>query len=127
MKPRKAPGTDNFYPEFFMRPHDLYLTWLTTLFSTCLSRKKVLKIWKFSKIVAILKPNKFANKPKSYRPISLLCILFKLFERLIYNGIQHMAEKIFPHEHVGFRHGRGTVDQVALMTNGHSLASWTYS
>ena len=71
------------------------------------------KIWKFSKIVAILNP----NKPKSYRPISLLCIPFKLFERLIYNRIQHIVEKNFPHEQAGFRHGIGTVDQVALMTN----------
>ena len=117
MKPAKAPRFDNLYPEFFMHLHDLCLTWFITLFSTCLSRKKVPKIWKLSMIVAVLKRNKSANEPKSYRPISLLCIPFKLFEKLIYNRIHHIIKKILPHEQAGFRHGKGTVDQVALMTN----------
>ena len=69
------------------------------------------------KVLAILKPNKSTNKQKSYRWISLLCIPFKHFKRLIYNRIQHIVKKNFPHKLAGFRHGRGNVDQVTLMTN----------
>ena len=64
MKPGKAPGPNNLNPEFFIHLHDLCLTWLITLFSTCLSRKKVPEIWKFSKTVAISKPNIPVNEPK---------------------------------------------------------------
>ena len=93
------------------------LTWLTTLFSTCLSRKKVPKLWNVQKLLLSLKPNKPANEPKSYKPMGLLFIPFKLFERLICNRIQDIVEKNFPHEQEGFRHGKSTVDQVALMKN----------
>ena len=75
MKPEKAPGPDDLQSECFMHLHTLCLTWLVKLFSTYLGRKKVRKIWKFLKIVAILKLNKPTNELKSYRAISLLCIL----------------------------------------------------
>ena len=75
MKPQKAPGLDDLQSECFMHLHNLCLTWLTKLFSTYLGRKKVREVWKFLKLVAILKPNKHANELKSYRAISLLYIL----------------------------------------------------
>ena len=65
MKQEKVPGPDKLHPEFFMHLYNLCLTWLTTQFSICLSLKNVPKIWTFLKNVAILKPNKPANKPKS--------------------------------------------------------------
>ena len=46
-----------------------------------------------------------------------MCIPFKLFERLIYNRIQHLFEKILSHIQAEFKHGRGTVDQVVGKTN----------
>ena len=48
----------------------------------------------------------------------MLCIPFKLFKRLIYNRIQNNIKKLLLLEQTGFRHGRGTVELVALMTNG---------
>ena len=82
MKPGKDPGPDNLQPEFFCAPAQSVLHMLTTLLSKCLCRKKIPKIWKFLKIVAILKPNEPANKPKIYRlKKRLLCVPFKLFER----------------------------------------------
>ena len=67
-------------------------------------------------MVAIAKPNKPLNDAKSYRPISLLCISYKILERLIYTRIEPVIDLLLPREQAGFRRGRSTVDQVALMT-----------
>jgi len=70
----------------------------------------------FALIVAIPKPEKPLGDPKSYRPISLLCVLFKILERLIYIRVDPIIDPLLPREQAGFRHGRSTVDQVTLLT-----------
>jgi len=70
------------------------------------------KIWRRALVVAIPKPEKPLGDPKSYRPISLLCVPFKSLERLIYARV----DPLLPREQAGFRHGRSTVDQVTLLT-----------
>ena len=67
-------------------------------------------------MVAIPKPNKPLNDAKSYRPISLLCIPFKILERVIYTRIKPLIGPLLPREQAGFRRGRSTVNQVVLMT-----------
>jgi len=64
-----------------------------------------------AKVVAVLKPNKPANVPNSCRPINLLCVAYKLFERLIYNRIKPIIESVHPDEQAGFRPNRCTLDQ----------------
>jgi len=53
---------------------------------------------------------------KSYRPISLLCVPFKILERLIYNSVEPIVDLLLPQEQAGFQHGRSAVDQVTLLT-----------
>ena len=77
---------------------------------------KIPKIWRRALIVAIPKPEKPLGGPKSYRPISLLCFPFKIFEKLIYTHVDQIIEPLLPQVQAGFRHGRSTVDQVTLLT-----------
>ena len=65
-------------------------------------------------MVAILKPKKLPKNP--YRPISLLCIPFKILERLIYTRIEPIVDPLLPRQQAGFQHGRSTLDQVTLLT-----------
>ena len=67
-------------------------------------------------MVAILKPTKPLGDPKSYRPISLLCVTYKIFERLIYARVEPLIDPMLPEEQAGFRRGKSTVDQVVLLT-----------
>jgi len=55
--------------------------------------------------------------PKSYRPISLLCVPFKILERLIYARVEPIIDPMLPQEQAGFQHGRSAVDQVTLLTH----------
>ena len=54
--------------------------------------------------------------PKSYRPISLLCVPYKILERLIYARVEPLIDPLLPKERNGFRRGKSTVDQVVLLT-----------
>ena len=67
-------------------------------------------------MVANPKPGKPVGDPKSYRPISLHCILYKILERLIYARVEPLINPLLTKEQAGFRRGKSTVDQVVPLT-----------
>ena len=85
-------------------------SWLRDFISSCLRRLKIPKIWKR------LWSRKPVGDPKSYRPISLLCVPYKILERLIYARVEPLIDPLLPKEQAGFRRGKSTVDQVVLLT-----------
>jgi len=66
--------------------------------------------------VALLKPAKDPELASSYRPISLLCHLYKLYERMILGRMEKIVEsKLIPHQ-AGFRPGKSCTGQVLALT-----------
>ena len=118
----KAPGPDNMHAEFLLHAGDHAKEWLRKFCNKCLQTCKLPRIWRMATVIAILKPNKPKDDPKSYRPISLLCIPYKIVERLIYNRISPVIDPQLPQEQAGFRPGRSTLDQVAKLTSDIELA-----
>ena len=115
-KPGKAPGADSTYPELILHAGAALKSWLYGFLSSCLRRLQIPKIWKIVWAVAIPKPMKHAEDPTSYRPISLLCVLYKILDRLIRTRVKPIIDPQLPREQAGFRHGRSTVDQTVLLT-----------
>ena len=77
----KAPGLDDIQSfqmelikQFGPKAHD----WLLRFFNNYTETKKIPKLWRQAKVVALLKPGKDPSVAKSYRPISLLCHTYKL-------------------------------------------------
>ena len=66
-------------------------------------------------MIALPKPNKPSDDPKGYRPISLLCVPFKLLECLILARLTPVIDPQLPKEQAGLRSGRSTTDQVTLL------------
>ena len=66
--------------------------------------------------MAIPKPKKPVEDPKSYRFISLLRIPCKILERLLHACVKAIVDPLLPREQTGFRWGRSTVDQTVLRT-----------
>ena len=116
LKPSKALGPDSICSELIIHAGSALKSWLRDFFSSCLLRLKIPKIWRRALVVAILKPTKPVGDPKSYRPISLLCISYEILERLIYDRVEPLIDPLHPKEQAGFRHGKSTVDQVVLLT-----------
>jgi hypothetical protein len=62
-------------------------------------------------IVPIHKPGKQANSPTSYRPISLLPTISKLYERILLNRIKPFLH-IIPKYQLGFQTQHSTCHQI---------------
>ena len=116
LKPGKAPGPDSICPELILHARAALKSWLRDFLSSCLHRFKISKIWRRALVVAIPKPAKPMGDPKSYRPISLLCVLYKILERLIYTCVEPLIDPLLPKEQAGFQRGKSTIDQVVLLT-----------
>ena len=116
LKPGKAPGPDSICPELIIHAGTALKSWLRGFLSSCLRPLKIPKVWRRALVVAIPKPKKPVEEPKSYRPISLLCVPYKILEQLIYARIEPIVDPLLPGEQAGFRHSKSTVDQVVLLT-----------
>ena len=66
--------------------------------------------------MTIPKPKKPVEDPKSYCPISLLCVSYKILERLIHARVEPIVDPLPSRKQAGFRRGRSTVDQTLLLT-----------
>ena len=82
--------------------------------SSCLRQLKVSKIWRRALVVAIPKPKKPKEDPKTYRPISLLCVPYKI--RFFHIRVEPIIDPQLRREQAAFRRGRSTVDQTILLT-----------
>ena len=116
LKPVKAPGPDSICPELILHAGAALKSWLRDFISSCLRRLKIPKIWKRALVIAIPKPGKPVGDPKSYRPISLVCVPYNILERLIYARVEPLIDPLLPKEQAGFRRGKSTVDQIVLLT-----------
>ena len=116
LKPGKAPRPDSIRPELILHAGAALKSWLRDFLSSCLRRLKIPKIWRRVLVVAIPKPGKPVGGPKSYRPISLLCVPYKMLERLICARVEPLIDPLLPKEQAGFQRGKSTVDQVVLLT-----------
>ena len=103
-------------PELILHAGAALKSWLRDFISSCLCQLKIPKIWRRVLVVAIPKPAKLVGDPKSYQPISLLCVSYKILERVIYTCVEPLIDPLLPKGQAGFRHRKLTVDQVVLLT-----------
>ena len=115
LKPGKAPGPDSICSELILHAGAALKSWLCDFLSSCLRQLKITKIWRRA-LVTISKPAKPMGDPKSYRPISLLCVPYKILERLIYARVEPLIDPLLSKEQAGFRRRKSTIDQVVLLT-----------
>ena len=105
LKNNKAAGRDDVLVEQLKHFGQKANKWSHTMLNVCFTGNKVSKIWRQSKIITILQPWKDSAIPKNYRPISLLCHTYKLYERIILNRISPVVEQRLIKEQAGFRTG----------------------
>ena len=101
-KPGKAPGPDSICPELIIHAGAALKSWLRDFLSSCLRRCKIFKICRRALVVAIPKPMKPVGDPKSYRPISLICVSYKIPERFIYARVDPLINLVLPKKQDGF-------------------------
>lgn len=118
LKIKKAPGRDNV-PNAALKnlPHE-GIRALREIFNAALERSYFPHEWKQAAIVMIHKPNKPKNKTDSYRPISLLSGLSKVYERVIQSRLLSDTEdkNVIPDFQFGFKREHATTQQLLRIT-----------
>jgi len=112
MKEGKAPGIDEIQAEIIKHFRNNTQEWILKFFNECRKTAKIPKQWLNAKVIALLKPEKLPNEPKNFRPISLLCHLYKLYNRLILNRITPVIEENLIENQAGFQPGKFCTSQI---------------
>ena len=120
--PNKSPG-DKVFPQHLKHGTEKLFTIITIIFNASLKLGYFPDRWKSSIIVMVLKPEKSAQLPTSYRPISLLPIIGKLFEVIMSIRLtKFMINKgLFNKYQCGFRKGKSTTHQLLRLAEHVSV------
>lgn len=110
----KTPGFDQITKEVLLQLPRKGIVFLTSLFNGIMRVGHYPSIWKMSQIIMIHKEGKSNNEVGSYRPISLLPVISKLFEKILLERILKVLHErsVIPDHQFGFRQEHGTVEQV---------------
>jgi hypothetical protein len=114
INPKKAPGFDLITGEILQQLPRKAIVKITNLISAAFRLKYVLRLWKVAEVIMILKPRKPPHDTASYRPISLLPVMSKLFEKLLIKRLKPIIERnnlILNHQ-FGFWSKHSTIGQV---------------
>ena len=115
LKRGKAPGPDTIPNEVLRLGTTTSLFHhLAKLFTSSIQLGYIPTAWKVATLRMLLKPDKLPSLTTSYRPISLISSIMKLFERVIEQRLRSHLEHIgFINKHQsGFRRAKSTDDHL---------------
>lgn len=118
-KTSKSPGFDGIQNILMKKLPFRMILLLTIIINSCIKIGYFPDAFKCAKVVPIRKPGKNPNLSSSYRPISLLSCLGKVFEKVIANRINlfNSINNVLPDEQFGFRPQHSTIHQVCRIKN----------
>ena len=73
--------------------------------------------WKIGKIIVISKPNSDHSKIKNYRPITLLPVVVKLFEKIVRSRILNAVRDKIPTHQFGFKEKCSTLHPFTILVS----------
>ena len=114
----KSPGEDRINNRIIKLLPEKALLYLLLIYNSMLRFEYFPHKWKHAGITLILKPGKNSSEASSYRPISLLSGLSKIFEKLLMQRLFEVEEfaKAVPSHQFGFRREHGTDHQLARVS-----------
>ena len=119
IKKESSPGEDGITYSMIKSFSSETVQELLCIYNQILALGKYPAQWKDGLIVPIPKLGKPSYEITSYRPITMLPCLGKVFERLLKNRIEYIVEdmKILANSQSGFRCGQGTLDVLLKLEN----------
>ena len=114
----KAPGIDDLSGIFLKDGASLLATSITQLCDLSISSGRFPDACKIAKFKPLFKKG-FKTDPRNYRPISLLPLLLKVLERIVYKQIKEFLDKhkIFYKFQSGFRKNHSTDFCLSYLTD----------
>ncbi|KAJ8708432.1 hypothetical protein PYW07_010557 [Mythimna separata] len=112
----KGPGPDGLTPYFLKNTASTICKPLFIIYNKCISEGVVPTQWKHAYIIPVHKSGSKRNV-EHYRPISILSVLSKLFEKLVHNGIYPVLHNIIIQQQHGFVKRRSTNTNLLLFSS----------
>lgn len=111
---KKSPGPDKITAKMIKELPDKAQYYILYIFNAMLRIEYFPNSWKNSEIKMVPKPGKDPTQITSYRPISLLSILSKLFEKSLMHYLNPViaSQNLIPHHQFGFRKKHSTIEQI---------------
>lgn len=116
---KKAPGYDMISGKMIKELPDKCIQLICYIFNAISRNGCFPRAWKTAQIIMIPKPGKDETQVTSYRPISLLPTLSKLYEKMLLIKLHPILEQgnIIPAHQFGFRNQHSTIEQVHRIVN----------
>lgn len=116
---KKSPGYDLITGEILKHLPKKAIIKITYLINATFRLLYVPAAWKVSEVIMLAKLGKPPNEVSSYRPISLLPIISKLYEKLLLKRLKPIIEEkqLIPTHQFGFRNKHSTIEQVHRIVN----------
>jgi transposase len=113
VNPSKSPGPDNINPKLLLSlgENEQFVHAVTLLFRKCFESGSIPSQWKTANVVALHKKGS-KTLASNYRPISLTCILCKLYEQLIRVHIMNHVRSAITEKQHGFLAGRSCLSNL---------------
>lgn len=114
LNPKKSPGYDLITGKVLKELSEKTIQLITFIYNTILRLEYFPAQWKVAQIILIPKPGKKLEDLQSYRPISLLPVISKIFEKLFVKRLKPIliSKNLIPAHQFGFRQQHSTVEQV---------------
>jgi len=124
LRKRRASGCDGIPAELWQAATSSTegLAWLTDFCNRCWQEESFPTDWCTADVVALFKKGDIED-PDNYRPISLVCVAYKIFAGLVLKRLQDGgAEDRLTKTQFGFRRKRGTNDGIFAVRRHIDLA-----
>ena len=118
INPNKASGSDGISGHMLRLCDDSVVLPLKIIFENILNTSTYPDLWKLANVTPVYKKND-KQLIKNYRPISLLPICGKIFEKIIFNSLYKYfnTNNLITKNQSGFRPGDSTTNQLLYLVN----------
>ena len=114
LKSNKAPGPDGITSEMLSAGGEQLRVWLKDLINVIIETRDIPHQLVISEIITLFKKGDLLECG-NYRPISLLCHIYKLLMMVIYLRIKDPLTKALQPSQAAYQQGRGTIEQIQTM------------
>jgi len=117
LKVAKTQGPNSIPNRVLKHLAQLVVSLLVLIFNAILVTHLFPTVWKHFRVISVLKSGTYPAMRSTYRPISLLDTISKLFEKILFSRILHEVKVrgLLRNEQFGFRPRHGTSLQLARL------------